>query len=301
MNALANKVFFLQTLEFFHQLNIGICSRASLYRLQSVFVNPTIFTYWSRMQAALLNEFQRSQEPISISGDGQFDSPGFSASYCFYSIVEAGTKKLLDFYVAEKSMTEYSSKMEAFATKILLRRLHKKKINVKVCTTDRSGPLKNLMKEVNHGREQRGMSPIKHCFDVWHYVKSVSKDIFTAAKLKKCAVLSSWIRSIRNMIWFSISECKGNAELLEEMILSIPMHIANVHTFPDNRLFKRCIHGPLPVDRCKPWLKSDSLAMKKLVLAIRGPKDCRLKDLPHMTEFQHTGTRWPTKMLNANI
>jgi hypothetical protein len=30
--------------------------------------------------------------------------------------------------------------------------------------------------------------------------------------------------------------------------------------------------------------------MKKLVQAIRGNKDCRLKDLEMMTEFQHTGT-----------
>jgi hypothetical protein len=34
--------------------------------------------------------------------------------------------------------------------------------------------------------------------------------------------------------------------------------------------------------------------MKKLIGAIRGKKDCRLKDLPMMTEFQHTS-------INENI
>jgi hypothetical protein len=40
--------------------------------------------------------------------------------------------------------------------------------------------------------------------------------------------------------------------------------------------------------REKPWLKTRSLAHKKLVLALRGYKDSRLKDLHQMTEFQHT-------------
>jgi hypothetical protein len=240
------------------------------------------------MRDGLLDRFRG--QPISITGDGQFDSPGYSASYCFYSFVEASSKLMIDFYVAEKSMTEYSAKMEAFATKILLSRLHKEKISIWVCTTDRSGQLKTLLKDVNRAREQRNLPPIKHCFDTWHYVKSVSKDLCAASKLKKCAALSCWIRSVRNMMWYSFAECHGNAELLEEMILSIIGHVADIHSFPDNRLFKRCLHGDLPTDRSKPWLKQGSLSMKKLVLAIRGNKDCRIKDLQFMTEFQHTGT-----------
>lgn len=242
------------------------------------------------MQATLMDRFRQSGEPIAITGDGQYDSPGFSASYCFYSIVEAESKQVLDFYVAEKTMTEYSAKMEALAAKVLLTRLHKKQVNVRVCTTDRSSLLKTLMKDVNLERKQRKLEPIKHSFDVWHYVKSTSKDIYAASKLKKCKTLGLWIRSIRNMMWFSFAECKGNADLLREMILSIPRHVAGVHDFPENQFFRRCLHGGLPTQRDKPWLKEGSVSMKKLVLAIRGRKDSRLKDLMLMTEFQHTGT-----------
>jgi solute carrier family 8 (sodium/calcium exchanger) len=205
-------------------------------------------------------------------------------------MVDTKSKKVLDFYCAEKSMCEYSAKMEAFAAKMLLIRLHRKKINVRICTTDRSGALKTLMKDINQGRQRRGLPPIKHCFDTWHYVKSVTKDLMNAAKLKKCTVLSSWIRSIRNMLWFAFGSCGGSAEMLEEIILSIPKHAAGVHTFPENRLFKKCLHGVLSTPRDKPWLKEGALPLKKLVQALRGHKDCRLKDLPFMTEFQHTST-----------
>jgi hypothetical protein len=238
----------------------------------------------------LLDQIRHSGLPISITGDGQYDSPGFSATFCFYSIVETTTKKMLDFYVAEKTMTEYSAKMEPYALKVLLTRLHRKRINIKVCTTDRSNLIKNLLKDINKERTRRAMQPIKHSYDIWHFVKSVTKDIYNASKLKRCQTLGLWIRSIRNMMWFAFSECKGSAELLREMILSIPGHIGGIHTFPENKHFRRCLHDELPIERPKPWLKEGSLSMKKLVLAIRGKKDCRLKDLEMMTEFHHTGT-----------
>jgi hypothetical protein len=283
-----------QVLEFFNQLNVSVCSRASLYNMQSVYVNPIICRFWTRMQTAMFERFRG--QPLSVTGDGQFDSPGFSARFCFYSIIEATSKLVLDFYIAEKTQVEYSAKMEPFATKILLKRLHKKRISLRVCTTDRSSQLKTLMKDINEIRRERGMEPIKHSFDVWHMVKSVTKDLFAASKLKKCQTLGVWIRSVRNMMWHAFSTCRGDALLLREMILSIPQHVSGVHTFPENQLFRRCLHEELTGERNKPWLKEGSLSMKKLIMAIRGHKDSRLRDLEMMTEFQHTGVN---ESLNA--
>jgi hypothetical protein len=144
------------------------------------------------------------------------------------------------------------------------------------------------MKEVNWEREEKKLPPIKHCFDGWHFQKSVLKDIWKAAKLKKCIALSCWIKSIKNQIWHSIGNCGGNPDMLIEMILSIPEHVAGNHSFPNNQFFKACNHGPLEGVRDEPWLKIGSLAYKKLVLALRGYKDSRLKDLNHMTENLHT-------------
>jgi hypothetical protein len=58
-------------------MNIAICSRASIYNLQSTYVNPIIYCFWTRMQTSL---FQRFRDLLlAVTGDGQFDSPGFSA------------------------------------------------------------------------------------------------------------------------------------------------------------------------------------------------------------------------------
>lgn len=97
------RLFFLQVLEFFQQLNVAVCCRATLYNMQSLYVNTAIYSFWSRMQSSLLERLQRSGQPIAVTGDGQYDSPGFSARYCFYTLVEASSKLVLDFYVAEKT------------------------------------------------------------------------------------------------------------------------------------------------------------------------------------------------------
>ena len=66
---------------------------------------------------------------------------------------------------------EYSAKMEPFTAKLLLGRLIRKKIGVRVLTTDRSSSLKKLLRDVNAQLRTRKLVPIKHCYDIWHIGK----------------------------------------------------------------------------------------------------------------------------------
>jgi hypothetical protein len=70
--------------------------------------------------------------------------------------------------------------MEPFATKMLLSRFIKKRIGIRVLTTDRSSLIKRLMRDVNTALKKRGKPSIKHCYDVWHMVKAITKDLFVA-------------------------------------------------------------------------------------------------------------------------
>ncbi len=97
---------------------------------------------------------------------------------------------------------EYSGKMEPVATKILLTKLQKKKVGICILTTDWSSQIKRLMRNINVGRSKRGLKPIKHRYDTWHMVKSVTKELFVTSKLKKCRTLACWIKSMHNMCLF---------------------------------------------------------------------------------------------------
>ena len=89
--------------------------------------------------------------------------------------METKSKMVVDFFVCEKSMVEYSSKMEVYSTKALLIRLRDQNIAIRTLTTDRSSSLKALMKDVNAELEAHNQLAIKHCFDSWHFVKSIAK------------------------------------------------------------------------------------------------------------------------------
>lgn len=127
---------------------------------------------------------------------------------------------------------------------------------------------------------------ILHLYDIWHFIKSVIKDLWEAAKLKSCEGLGDWIPSIKNQLWWSFRNSTGNAELLKERISSIPSHLSNVHEFPNNNQHKACCHGPLGP---KAWLSPDSKTIGKVRAALNGHQGCRMSDLDMMTDFTHTG------------
>jgi hypothetical protein len=85
-------------------MNIAICTRATMYNHPRMYVNQIIYNYWIRMQEGIVEKILRSGKPVNLTGDGQFDSPGFSARFLFYTMIDSTTKLVVDFYVAEKTM-----------------------------------------------------------------------------------------------------------------------------------------------------------------------------------------------------
>ena len=67
------------------------------------YVNSIIYLFWLRMQASILEKLTKDGQLLDLTSDGQYDSPGYNARYCFLTIVHAATKLLVDFYVAEKT------------------------------------------------------------------------------------------------------------------------------------------------------------------------------------------------------
>ena len=93
-----------------------------------------------------LKERQREGLPVDLSGDGQFDSPGFTASFCTYTIQDLETKAVVALFVAYKHQVMSSSEMEVFSCKTLLLNLVREHlIIINSFTTDRSSSIKALL------------------------------------------------------------------------------------------------------------------------------------------------------------
>ena len=76
-------------------LNLAMLSEGTFYRQQKEYLFPVIHTNYVLQQDAVL-EFLRGND-LKLSGDGRCDSPGYSAKYCTYSLMESATALILDY------------------------------------------------------------------------------------------------------------------------------------------------------------------------------------------------------------
>ena len=110
-----------------------------------------------------MKEAQKKGIKCALAGDAKYDSPGFCASFCLYSLQSIHTKKIISLWVAHKSMVTMSNvifnfilclfkvsssgKMEVFAAKTLLMNLAwEHQLVIYSVTTDRSKDMKILMR-----------------------------------------------------------------------------------------------------------------------------------------------------------
>merc|ERR1719154_21500 len=87
---------------------------------------------------------------ISCSGDGQFDSPGFTAAYCTYTVQDLHSNAVIGLYVAHKHQVKSSAEMEPFCCKTLLLNLAwEHELKISSFTTDRSSSVKTVLSELS--------------------------------------------------------------------------------------------------------------------------------------------------------
>lgn len=281
-----------QVIELFNHLNLACIQRTLFFKFQSEYLHPIVWMSWCHAQKTevdQLKEFKEDGGTVAVAGDGKFDSPGWAAKHCTYVIQSLLTKKIIGIWVAEKSMVTSSSKMEPLAAKTLLVNLATEHgLVIDTITTDRSSDLKIMMNSL-HQDLPDDYPKIHHEYDVWHWIKSVQKDLWAAGKLVSCTELVPWFSSITNMCWWSFSSSIGNVVMLKEKLGSITEHMCNIHNFPENTEHASCSHGNLEGDRGKAWLDPDSLAITKVKNALHGYQNSRWKDLDMMGQFTHTG------------
>ena len=124
-------------------MNLAFVSKSSYFRIQRVYLLPAVDEWWGWMRGQLMDEF-RGQEVI-CSGDGQCDSPGFSAKNLCYFIMEVTSKYILQVQIVDKRHVGLvSSNMEVEGLKKSLKKLQED-LNVVELVTDASSSVKKLL------------------------------------------------------------------------------------------------------------------------------------------------------------
>ena len=130
--------------------DISLFSSSVFYRYQNKLLVPVVGEWWEWMQGVIFENLK--DQHCVLSGDGQCDSPGFSAKYLSYYMQELTTKFIVNVEVLDKRMVDGKSpNMEIQALKNSIDKL-KKFLTIVEVTTDASTKVisEMSMKQLSH-------------------------------------------------------------------------------------------------------------------------------------------------------
>ena len=104
-------------------LGLSVVGRNTFMRFQKHCAAPVVEEVWMEMNEIVKKLF-KDYEDVCLCGDGRNDSPGHSARYCVYTLMEQFTNIVVDFEVIDKRETGGNSTgMEKEALRRLLERM----------------------------------------------------------------------------------------------------------------------------------------------------------------------------------
>ncbi|XP_066922298.1 uncharacterized protein [Clytia hemisphaerica] len=163
---------------FAHALNLKVMGKSTFFDLRGKHLFPEIRETYKEHHEAVIKEVNARNKLVSLSVDGQCDSPGFNATYCTVTSMDVDSNKILDFKVVNVKESKNSQGMEkeGFIRSIL--QLIDELTDLKVISTDRNTQIKKLM-----ATDPRFIWLLQQ-FDPWHMAKGFSKKIIKASKKK---------------------------------------------------------------------------------------------------------------------
>ena len=270
---------FAKIQHFANILNMAFIARKTFDNHQNTYLFPTIHATWDRERESLWHDI-RVRGGVRLSGDGRCDSPGYSAKYCTYSVMDMDTNKVVDTETVNVKEVSSSNAMEKEALKRVLERMEHEMI-IDVLCTDRHLGIQAMMKSE--------FDYIQHQFDVWHLSKSVAKKLVAKAKKKEAEELMSWVPAIKNHLWWSASTCNGDEVTLVEKWQSVSKHVTDNHDWGHGQRYQQCAHDEFTEEEREAikWIEAESPAHVELNKVLF---DKRLLDgIQKLSLFCHTG------------
>ena len=89
-------------MRLFKFLNVAAVSKTTFYRHADRYVQLLIIKAWKKHQNNLFEKLK--DESAVLTGDGRCDSPGHSAKYGSYTVIEQKINRVLDFQMVQVCM-----------------------------------------------------------------------------------------------------------------------------------------------------------------------------------------------------
>ena len=163
-------------------LNFAFIGKSTFYELQHRILWPVIDKAWHDHVGVV--QMLAQGRALRLCGDARCDSPGYSATYGTYTLMDMLDGLICGFSLVQVTETDHNSgAMEKEGLRRLLLQLRCDGLNVSLLATDRSPQIRAMMR--------REFPTIKHQFDIWHFAKSVTKSCISQAKRRTMLLSSS--------------------------------------------------------------------------------------------------------------
>ena len=96
-----------KALRIFSILNCVTITLTTFFRHQRMYLQPAISSIWENQQVSLISSFKGQKKKLALSGDGRADSPGHSAKYGSYTVLEMTCNKVVDYRLVQVSTKQY--------------------------------------------------------------------------------------------------------------------------------------------------------------------------------------------------
>ncbi|KAK7901331.1 hypothetical protein WMY93_018100 [Mugilogobius chulae] len=231
----------------FNYMNMGMVARTTFFSIQDAYCVETIEDFWEESRASVISGLQ--QDEVVALGDGRMDSPGFSAQYCTYTVMDNHTKKIIQVANTDKRETQGNSTIMEKAAFIQCVDRLRDEITLSEMCTDAHAQISALFSK----------RWSEHTFDMWHGAKNLGKKIHAAGQQRECKILLQWKKDICNHFWFC---CKiaDNYDRFFAMWIGLLHHVTGEHEWS----LDACRHDPLVDEPNKDWIKKGSKAHKAL-------------------------------------
>ncbi|XP_052261603.1 uncharacterized protein LOC127865697 [Dreissena polymorpha] len=124
-----------------------------------------------------IQRLKTEADSVHLIGDGRNDSPGHSAQYCSYTMMEYDSKKILTLRTLDKRSTDRkSTNMEKVGFEQALQELTDNNIAVEEVVTDAHLGIGSIM--------NKKYPEIKHSHYIWHAAKKLAKRLGKIVKKK---------------------------------------------------------------------------------------------------------------------
>ncbi|XP_052464668.1 uncharacterized protein LOC128021464 isoform X1 [Carassius gibelio] len=214
-------------------------------------IEPAIVYKWRNWQDEML-QLLAQREKVIVGGDMRADSPGHSAKYGSYTMMDLETNTVVDVQLVQSNEVGGSYHMEKEGLKRGLDFLDAHGVTLDCIVTDRHPQIQKFLRERN----------VNQFYDVWHIEKGISKQLEKVCKLKGCEKIRKWLHSIKNHIYWTAASSSSGPERVAKW-MSMLNHMQNKHTHEDSN-FPACLHGTRRSRDTKKWLAAGTLPYLKL-------------------------------------